>query len=76
MTGIFVDKAAIENLKINTQSNMVLENFISLIADWLVDWLVDWLSNWLICEHDAQHKKYIIFYSMWQGGDWWFVDSW
>ena len=46
---------------------MVLENFISLI---------DWLIYWLICEHDSQHKKYIMFYWMWQGRDWWFVDSW
>ena len=36
---------------------MVLGNFISLI---------DWLTDWLICEHDALHKKYIMFYSMWQ----------
>ena len=44
---------------------MVLESFISLI---------DWLTDWLICEHDAQHKKHM-FYSVWQGWDWWFVDS-
>ena len=46
---------------------MVLESFISLI---------DWLINWLICKYDVQHKKYIMFYSMWQGQDLWFVDSW
>ena len=50
---------------------MVLENFISLI-----DWLIDWLTDWLIREHDAQHKQYIMFYSMWQDRDWWFVDIW
>ena len=54
VTGIFVDKSktVIENLKINTQSSMVLESFISLI-------------DWLICKHDVQHKKHIMFYSMW-----------
>ena len=46
---------------------MVLESFLSLI---------DRLIDWLICKHDAQHKMNIMFHSMWQGQDWWFVDSW
>ena len=40
MTGNFIDKTAIENLKINAQSSMVLENFISLIDKW-----INWFAN-------------------------------